>query len=212
MAAAVRGGWTTPPYSVRIGNLIKGAQLADRAEAERFAIRCAKPLKAEAMKAAAKVFGTDLKPFKNKGLKARTYDEIIYAPPTATGGGFLLKIYLRPGEAWAIGEWGTYDHLVGVPRGISGRSRAGRRGATQNLSAFGEISLAAKRSNKANKRSTVYLKAPGYAHPVRGPIVVKGMPPRGAIKYAWKLMSAKREEVVRSEWDRYVANILRKSF
>lgn len=205
MSAAVRGGWKTPPFSVRLGNLIQGAQLANRAEAEKFAIACAKPLKAEAMKAVAKVYGPDLRPFKDKKVKARAYDEIEYAPPTATGGGFKLHIFLKPGEIWAVGEWGTYDHLIGMPKGSSG---AKAKRSNSNLSAFGQLQQAAKVKKK--KQTPVFIKAPGYAHPVRGPIVVRGMPPRGLIKYAFKLMRSAQGEVVSREWDRYISAQVRK--
>ena len=48
---AVRGGWTTPPLKIRIGNIIKGAKFEDKSAATAFAVPIAKALKAEALKA-----------------------------------------------------------------------------------------------------------------------------------------------------------------
>ena len=214
---AVRGGWTTPPLQVKIGNIIKGAKFEDKSAATAFAVPIARVLKAEAIKAGIAVFGADLKPFANKAVKVRAYDEIEYEKPTATGGGFNLYIFLKPGELWAIGQWGTYDHLIGMPKGYgSGRKTGGKA----QLSAFGQLEAQRKRQRKIEKRSdrayqTVNgkkaLKAPGYAHPVKGPIFVKGMPPRGAIKYAFKLVREIQTEVVGDAWQKYIVKEIMKS-
>jgi len=214
---AVRGGWTTPPLQVKIGNIIKGAKFEDKSAATAFAVPIARVLKAEAIKAGIAVFGADLKPFSNKAVKVRAYDEIEYEKPTATGGGFNLYIFLKPGELWAIGQWGTYDHLIGMPKGYgSGRKTGGKA----QLSAFGQLEAQRKRQRKIEKRSdrayqTVNgkkaLKAPGYAHPVKGPIFVKGMPPRGAIKYAFKLVREIQTEVVGDAWQKYIVKEIMKS-
>ena len=205
---AVRGGYTTQPLSVSIGRMINGAKLANTAEAERFALKVAKPLKAEALKAAAKVFGSDLKPFKNRNVRARVFDEIIYTKPTASQfSGFKLIIFLKPAEIWAVGEWGTYDHLVGMPKGY-GAGRSMNNGYTS----FGQLNATAKRVSKKKKAKPVFLNAPGYMHPVRGPIVVKGIEGRGAIKYAFKLVRQAETEVVSTAWRNYMSDIIRKSF
>jgi len=214
---AVRGGWTTPPLKIRIGNIIKGAKFEDKSAATAFAVPIAKTLKAEALKAGIAVFGSDLRPFANKGVKVRVYDEIQYEQPTATGGGFNLWIFLKPGELWAIGEWGTYDHLIGMPKGYgSGRSTGGKA----QLSAFGQLEAQRKRQRRiATRADRAYqtvngkkaLKAPGYAHPVKGPIFVKGIKPRGAIKYAFKLVGQKEYEVVNDAWQKYMVKEILKS-
>lgn len=214
---AVRGGWTTPPLQVKIGNIIKGAKLENKSDAVAFAVPIAKVLKAEAVKAGVAVFGADLKPFANKGVKVRAYDEIEYEKPHAYGGGFNLHIFLKPGELWAIGEWGTYDHLIGMPKGYgSGR----KTGGNSQLSAFGKLEAQRKRQRTLTNRAarpyeTVNgkkaLKAPGYGHPVKGPIFVKGMPPRGAIKYAFKLVRQKQDEVVNDAWRYYMVKQILKS-
>lgn len=214
---AVRGGWSTPPLQVKIGNIIKGAQLKDKSDATAFAVPIAKVLKAEALKAGIAVFGGDLKPFSNKSVKVRVFDEVEYEKPTATGGGFNLWIYLKPGELWAIGQWGTYDHLIGMPKGYgSGRSTGGKA----QLSAFGALEAQRKRQRRIQSRSDrAYqttngkkaLKAPGYAHPVKGPIFVKGMPPRGAIGYAFKLVRQKQTEVVSDAWTKYMTKTILES-
>jgi hypothetical protein len=214
---AVRGGWTTPPLQVKIGNIIKGAKFEDKSAATAFAVPIARVLKAEALKAGIAVFGADLKPFSNKAVKVRVFDEIEYEKPTATGGGFNLYIFLKPGELWAIGQWGTYDHLIGMPKGYgSGR----RTGGKAQLSAFGQLEAQRKRQRKIEKRSdrayqTVNgkkaLKAPGYAHPVKGPIFVKGMPPRGAIKYAFKRVRDVQNFHVNYAWTQYITKTILKS-
>lgn len=217
MGTAVRGGWSTPPFSVSIGRIIKGAKFEDKSEATAFAVPIARVLKAEALKAAIAVFGADLKPFSNKAAKVRVYDEIEYEKPHAYGGGFKLHLFLKPGELWAIGEWGTYDHLIGMPKGYgSGRSTGGKA----QLSAFGQIEAQRKRQRRIQTRAdraykTVNgkkaLKAPGYAHPVKGPIFVKGIKPRGAIKYAFKLVHAIEEETVNNAWQAYMTKQILKS-
>lgn len=214
---AVRGGWTTPPLQVKIGNIIKGAKFEDKSAATAFAVPIARALKAEALKAGIAVFGADLKPFSNKAVKVRVFDEIEYEQPTATGGGFNLYIFLKPGELWAIGQWGTYDHLIGMPKGYgSGRKTGGKA----QLSAFGQLEAQRKRQRKIEKRSdrayqTVNgkkaLKAPGYAHPVKGPIFVKGMPPRGAIKYAFKRVRDVQNFHVNYAWTQYITKTILKS-
>ena len=214
---AVRGGWTTPPLKVRIGNMIKGAKFEDKSAATEFAIPIAKALKGQALKAGYAVFGSDLKPFANKGVKVRVYDEIQYEQPTATGGGFNIWIFLKPGELWAIGEWGTYDHLIGMPKGYgSGRSTGGKA----QLSAFGQLEAQRKRQRRiATRADRAYqtvngkkaLKAPGYAHPVKGPIFVKGIKPRGAIKYAFKLVHDAEQFHVNYAWTQYMKKTILKS-
>lgn len=213
---AVRGGWTTPPLQVKIGNILKGAKFEDKSAATAFAVPIARTLKAEVLIAAIAVFGADLKPFANKGVKVRAYDEIEYEKPTATGGGFNLYIFLKPGELWAIGQWGTYDHLIGMPKGYG----SGRRTGNAQLSAFGQLEAQRKRQRKIEKRSdrayqTVNgkkaLKAPGYAHPVKGPIFVKGMPAHGLIKYAFKRVRDVQNKVVNDAWTQYMTKEIMKS-
>lgn len=214
---AVKGGWTTPPLQVKIGNIIKGAKFEDKSAATAFAVPIARALKAEAIKAGIAVFGADLKPFSNKAVKVRAFDEIEYEKPTATGGGFNLYIFLKPGELWAIGQWGTYDHLIGMPKGYgSGRKTGGKA----QLSAFGQLEAQRKRQSKLSKRSSrpyetingkKALKAPGYAHPVKGPIFVKGMPPRGAIKYAFKRVRDVQNFHVNYAWTQYITKTILKS-
>lgn len=195
------GDWGGTRVSIFASRLVKELSFENRSEAERFAISIVRPLKIEALQAAREIFGSDLKPFKNKGLKARVFDEIEFGPDGSNR--FILNIYLKPAEAWAIGEYGTRDHLIGLPRGYpTGRTSSGNRNA------FGQLVNTAQRIKRTEaqkkKDRPVILKAPGYAHPVRGPIVVKGIAGRGAIRYAFKRVREKQTEVVAREWVKYV--------
>lgn len=205
MSAAV-GGWTAP-ISVFVARLVDDMEFRDRAEADRFAIAIARPLKKEALQAAREVFGPDLKPFRNKGLKARVWDEVEHAPPSIGGGRFILHLYLKPAEAWAVGEYGTRDHLIGMPAGSGSRRASG----PSNRTAFGELTATAKRVGRQRKIRPVFLRAPGYMHPVRGPIVVKGTPPKGLIRYAFKRVRNAQQEIVATEWRRYVTQSIERN-
>jgi hypothetical protein len=178
----------------------------NRQESDRFAIAIAKPLKGEALAAARVVFGNDLKPFSNRPVKARVFDEIDYGPGSADNR-FILHIFLRPAEIWGLGEYGTYDHIVGMPGGVKGR----RQQSSARLSSFGKLEQTRKRLRTNRKTTPVFLKAPGYAHPVRGPIFVKGIPGKGLIRYAFKRVREAQGTVVAAEWDRYVARAVERA-
>lgn len=202
------GEWDGVPISIFASRLVKELSFENRDEANRFSIAIAKPLKAEALTAARIVLGNDLKPFKNKGLKARVWDEIEFGPDGSNR--FILNINLVPTEAWAVGEYGTADHLIGLPRGYpKGRSSSGNRNA------FGQLVNTAKRVQRQEtakkKDRPVFLKAPGYAHPVRGPIVVRGVPGRGLIRYAFKRVRSIQDRVVYGEWVKFVGKAVERA-
>jgi hypothetical protein len=204
-------GWDNTRISVFASRLVKELSFENRAESDRFAIAIAKPLKAEALKAAKYAFGEDLKPFKNRAVKARVFDVIEYDPRGGTGVGnrFILNIFLRPAEIWAVGEWGTSDHLVGLPRGYP----AGRR-TSSDRTPFGQLVQTAsrvKRQDKAKKDKPVFLKAEGYKHPVRGPIVVRGVEAKGTIRYAFKLVNEAKAEIVYREWVKFVSKAVERA-
>jgi hypothetical protein len=77
-------------------------------------------LKKEVQIAAVAAFGADLKPFKNKGVKAGFgYD----TEPVGNGVRIVLK--LRPQGVWAFGEHGAAPHLIGGGRRKKGGSFKG---------------------------------------------------------------------------------------
>lgn len=204
-------GWDNTRLSVFASRLVKELSFENREQSDRFAIAIARPLKAEALKAAKYAFGDDLKPFKNKGVKARAYDVIEYDPRggASVGNRFILNIYLRPAEIWAIGEWGTADHLVGLPRNYP----SGRR-TSSNRTPFGQLVQTAarvKKQDKAKKDKPVFLKAEGYKHPVRGPIVVRGVEAKGTIRYAFKLVNEAKGEIVYREWVKFLGKAVERA-
>lgn len=203
------GEWDGIPVSIFASRLVKELSFENRDEATRFAYGCAKPLKAEALQAARIVLGEDLKPFKNKGLKARVWDDVEFSPGSQSR--FILHINLVPYEAWAIGEYGTADHLIGLPRSYPrGRSSGGN-----NRNQFGQLVNTAKRIKRnetaRKKERPVYLHAPGYPHPVRGPIVVRGVPGRGLIRYAFKRVRTMQNQVVSNEWVKFVGKAVERA-
>lgn len=203
------GQWDGVPVSIFASRLVKELSFQNRDEATRFAIGCAKPLKAEALQAARIVLGEDLKPFRNKGLRARVWDDIEFSPGSESR--FILHIVLAPYEAWAVGEYGTADHLIGLPRSYPrGRSTGG-----SDRTAFGQLVNTAarvKRNQTARKKERpVYLRAPGYPHPVRGPIVVRGIPGRGLIRYAFKRVRTAQNKVVSYEWVKFVGKAVERA-
>ena len=194
------------PVSIFAARLVQEMSFENRADADRFAISIARPLKAEALIAARYAFGNDLKPFSNRNVRARVFDEIDYGPGTSSHR-FILHILLKPSEIWGVGEYGTYDHIIGVPGGIKGR----RKQDTTGLSAFGQLEANRKRLKTKTKVRPVFIKAPGYAHPVRGPIFVKGIPGKGAIKYAFMRVRRVQQQVVSDQWDNFVAGAVRRA-
>jgi len=202
------GEWDGVPVSIFASRLVKELSFENRDEANRFSIAIAKPLKAEALTAARIVLGADLKPFKNKGLRARVWDEIEFGPDGSNR--FILNINLVPTEAWAVGEYGTADHLIGLPRNYPrGRASSGNRNS------FGQLVNTAKRVKRQEtakkKERPVFLKAPGYMHPVRGPIVVRGVPGRGLIRYAFKRVRSIQDRVVYGEWVKFVGKAVERA-
>jgi hypothetical protein len=79
------------------------------------------PLKADLLAVAARAFGTDLKPFAAKNVKANVgYDEIAPVPGCAWAIGFKL----RPVGVWVFGQYGApHAYLIGVAKGRGKKKR-----------------------------------------------------------------------------------------
>jgi hypothetical protein len=130
-------------------------------DADRFAHVAGPPLKAEIMVAARAAFGTDLRPWNGKAVRASTGYDVVQAR-----NGVRLEFKLRPAGVWVFGEQGSKPHLIGGGRNY-------KRGAGYQ----------ARRNSARNVR---YLAAAGYKHPVQAPILHPGHRGRRAIRYAFK--------------------------
>ena len=130
------------PVTARIDQYATALRLTG-ASAQTFERKVGPVLKKEVQIAAVAAFGADLKPWKNKNVRAGFgYDS------EQTGHGLRMEWKLRPVGVWVFGERGAGPHLIGA----KGR----------------------------------FVKGPGYAHPVRGPVKHPGSTGKGAIKYAFK--------------------------
>lgn len=183
MAAAVRGGWTGTLVSTRVGAMLTAARFEDKTRAEKFGHDVAKPLKAELAAATVRKFGADRRPFKNKTVKANYGYEIETTP-------FAVVFELRPGPIWAFGEYGAAPHLIGAPRGARSGARIAREQRRKDYKTSG------------GKRA---IKAPGYAHPVQGPIYHPGTKYWGAIAYAFKVVRDAQGDATATAWRTYMA-------
>lgn len=182
MAAATSGGWTGTLVSTRVGAMLHAARFEDKPRAEKFGHDVAKPLKAQLASATAKKFGADRRPFKNKSVKAGFGYEIETTP-------FAVVFELRPGPIWAFGEYGAKPHLIGAPKGARSGSQIARK---------------QKRTGYKTSGGKKAIKAPGYAHPVQGPIYHPGTGYWGAIAYAFKVVRDAQEDATATAWRTYM--------
>jgi len=107
------------PVTARIDQYATALRLTG-ASAQTFERKVGPVLKKEVQIAAVAAFGADLKPWKNKNVKAGFgYDR----EPSPRGLKIVVK--LRPQGVWAFGEHGAAPHLIGGGRRKKGGSFKG---------------------------------------------------------------------------------------
>lgn len=108
------------PATRRLDDTVRALSLAGSA-GQRFERVAGPMLKREVEIAAKAAFGTDLRPWNGKGVKAG-YGYDLDQRST----GVVLVIKLRPAGVWAFGEHGARPHLIGIRR-TGGRNRKIKR-------------------------------------------------------------------------------------
>ena len=99
------------PLTARIHEYATALALTGRS-AQTFQSAAGPILEKEAKAAAVAAFGSDLRPFKNRNVRA----DVAY-DGESTGHGRRLDVGLRPAGVWVFGEEGAAPHLIGGGRG-----------------------------------------------------------------------------------------------